>query len=147
MNQPWRTTSDGPVGVLARKEQHRLGDVVDGRESPATVCFNTTSLMTSASYRGRSLSRRASVQRSLMAVALAVVSMAAAAVIIGVFAVAAVVVATTTAAIRLNDAGREPEQGTGKNNNQSHCHGSLHQVEFVNDRNAPRVRLRIDLQS
>ena len=55
-----------------------------------------------------------------MTVALAIISVTATAVII---AVAAVVVAAALApAIGFNDAGRESQQRTGKNNNQSRCH-------------------------
>jgi hypothetical protein len=73
-------------------------------------------------------------QDSLMAAALAIISVAATAVIIAVFTVAAVVIAATAfavAAIGLNDACRQPQQRTGKNNNQSQCHVSLHKVERI----------------
>jgi hypothetical protein len=82
-----------------------------------------------------------------MAVALAIVSMAATAVIITVVTIATVVIATAAlavAAIWLNDAGRKPEQRTAKNNSQSHCHLSLHQVEHICffDRAASKRRCR-----
>jgi hypothetical protein len=77
---------------------------------------------------------RGPIEGSLMAVALAIVSVAATAVIIAVLTVAAVVIAAAAfavAAIGLNDASREPQHRTGENNSQSHCHVRLHKVERI----------------